>query len=157
MPPRRSLPSLCLLRRLKVSRLSLNRPVFVFKDAKLRVRISSTQPRWDSMGSPAETVLPGRVEVSRAEMTLERGDINPSLSITCLHATRKIVENPATTDGRKEFRKEKKKSPLTQTGYASPSWNQILSRHLLAPFPTCPNQFHPLLGPKRRLVSPQAS
>jgi len=34
MPPRKSLPSLCLVRRLRVSRSSLNRPAFVFIDAK---------------------------------------------------------------------------------------------------------------------------
>ena len=34
MPPRKSLPSLCLVRRLRVSRSSLNRPVFVLVDTK---------------------------------------------------------------------------------------------------------------------------
>jgi len=34
IPPRKSLPSLCLVRRLRVSRSSLNRPVFVLEDTK---------------------------------------------------------------------------------------------------------------------------
>ena len=34
MPPRKSLPSLCLVRLLRVSRSSLNRPVFVLVDTE---------------------------------------------------------------------------------------------------------------------------
>lgn len=64
IPPRRSLPSLCLLRRLKVSRSSLNRPPFVFREV-------------------VDIVLPGREGTPRAAMTLERGEISPSLNITC--------------------------------------------------------------------------
>jgi len=33
-------------------------------------------------------VLPGRVDVSRAVITLERGDMSPSLNMTCLRDTR---------------------------------------------------------------------
>lgn len=64
IPPRKSLPSLCRLRRLTVSRPSLNRPVFVFADV-------------------VDMTLPCRADVSSAAITLERGEISPSLNITC--------------------------------------------------------------------------
>lgn len=54
------------------------------------------------LGLPADDmVLPGRIEVSRAAMTLERGDISPSLNITCLHAPvdkKKRVKNPTAAE-----------------------------------------------------------
>lgn len=97
-------------------------------------------------GLLVEVALPGRFEVSRAVITLERGDISPSLNITCLHAKR--GENPVS--------EEERKSGRTQTGYANPSSNQILFRHRPTLFPACRYKFHPSQRPKRRRVSPQA-
>ena len=92
IPPRRSLPSRCLRRRLRVSRSSLNRRVFVFRDAETLSKNQQCK-RLYKTGLPVDMVLPGRADVSRAVITLERGDISPSLNITCLHAKKSRKKN----------------------------------------------------------------
>ena len=98
-----------------------------------------------------DMVLPCRVDVSRAVITFERGEISPSLNITCLHR-----EKHGKNVIRMLLQGENRKT-LTQTEYANPDSNQILFRHLPVPFPVCPYQFRPVPRPKRPRACLQAN